>query len=141
MLLSVRFRTGQHKKEYMNDNASPDQFQDPDVSTTELDEVIHANKELYDKLNKLPELEALEAIAIEEEEDHHKDDKPNPFLVSVEKLKDFYSENELIRYASWSILLILISTTALTMIEYDMFKESVSGQVGKTFIFGGDEPN
>ena len=74
----------------MNDNASPDQFQDPDVSTTELDEVIHANKELYDKLNKLPELEALEAIAIEEEDDHHKDDKPHPFLASVEKLKDFY---------------------------------------------------
>ncbi len=97
MLLSVRFRTGQHKKEYMNDNASPDQFQDPDVSTTELDEVIHANKELYDKLNKLPEIEALEAIAIEEEEDHHKDDKPHPFLVSVEKIKEFYTENELIR--------------------------------------------
>ena len=141
MLLSVRFRTGQHKKEYMNDNASPDQFEDPDVSTTELDEVIHANKELYDKLNKLPEIEALEAIAIEEEENLDRADKPHPFLVSLEKLKDFYTENELIRYASWSILLILISTTALTMIEYDMFKESVSGQVGKTFIFGGDEPN
>jgi len=141
LLLSVRFRTGQHKKEYMNDNASPDQFQDPDVSTTELDEVIHANKELYDKLNKLPEIEALEAIAIEEEEDLDRGDKPHPFLVLVEKLKYFYSKNELIRYASWSILLILISTTALTMIEYDMFKESVSGQVGKTFIFGGDEAN
>jgi len=48
----------------MNDNASSDQFQDPDVSTTELDEVIHANKELYDKLNKLPEIEALEAIEL-----------------------------------------------------------------------------
>ena len=92
----------------MNDNASPDQFQDPDVSTTELDEVIHANKELYDKLNKLPEIEALEAIAIEEEDDLDKGDKSHPFLVLVGKLKDFYTENELIRYASWSILLILI---------------------------------
>ena len=92
----------------MNDSASSDQFQDPDISTTELDEVIHANKELYDKLNKLPEIEALEAITIDEEEDHHMEDKPHPFRVSVEKIKDFYSENELIRYASWSIILILM---------------------------------
>ena len=49
----------------MNDSASSDQLQDPDISTTELDEVIHANKELYDKLNKLPEIEALEAITID----------------------------------------------------------------------------
>ena len=120
----------------MNDNASPDQFKDPDVSTTELDEVIHANKQLYDKLNKLPEIEALEAIAIEEEEELDRGDKPHPFLVSVEKLKDIYTKNDLVRYASWSIVLILISTMALTTIEYDMFKESVTGHVGETFIFG-----
>ena len=41
----------------------------------------------------------------------------------------------------WSILLILVSTIALTIVEYDMFKESVMDDVGKTFIFGGDEPN
>ena len=91
----------------MNENTSPDQIQNPDVLTTELDEVIHANKELYDKLNKLPEIEALEEIAIEEEEDHRSDDKSNPFLVALEKTKVFYTENELIRYASWSILLIM----------------------------------
>ena len=41
----------------------------------------------------------------------------------------------------WSILLILVSTTALTIVEYDMFKESVTGHVGKTFLFGGENPN
>jgi voltage-gated potassium channel len=125
----------------MNDNPSPEQFQDPDVSTTELDEVIHANKDLYDKLNKLPEIEALEAITLEDEEKEDDREKSHLFLEALNNLKDLYTENDLVRYAAWAFVLILVSTSALTVIEYEMFKESVTGDVGETFVFGGDEPN
>ena len=125
----------------MNDNPSPKQFQDPDVSTTELDEVIHANKDLYDKLNKLPEIEALEAITLEDEEKEDDREKSHLFLEALNNLKDLYTENDLVRYAAWAFVLILVSTSALTVIEYEMFKESVTGHVGETFVFGGDEPN
>jgi len=125
----------------MNDNPSPEQFQDPDVSTTELDEVIHANKDLYDKLNKLPEIEALEAITLEDEEKEDDREKSHLFLEALNNLKDLYTENDLVRYAAWAFVLILISTSALTVTEYEMFKESVTGHVGETFVFGGDEPN
>ena len=125
----------------MNDNPSPKQFQDPDVSTTELDEVIHANKDLYDKLNKLPEIEALEAITLEDEEKEDDREKSHLFLEALNNLKDLYTENDLVRYAAWAFVLILVSTSALTVTEYEMFKESVTGHVGETFVFGGDEPN
>ncbi len=125
----------------MNDNPSPEQFQDPDVSTTELDEVIHANKDLYDKLNKLPEIEALEAITLEDEEKEDDREKSHLFLEALNNLKDLYTENDLVRYAAWAFVLILVSTSALTVTEYEMFKESVTGDVGETFVFGGDEPN
>ena len=125
----------------MNDNPSPKQFQDPDVSTTELDEVIHANKDLYDKLNKLPEIEALEAITLEDEEKEDDREKSHLFLEALNNLKDLYTENDLVRYAAWAFVLILVSTSALTVIEYEMFKESVTGHVGETFVIGGDEPN
>ena len=125
----------------MSDNPSPEQFQDPDVSTTELDEVIHANKDLYDKLNKLPEIEALEAIILEDEEKEDDREKSHLFLEALNNLKDLYTENDLVRYAAWAFVLILVSTSALTVTEYEMFKESVTGHVGETFVFGGDEPN
>ena len=125
----------------MNDNPSPKKFQDPDVSTTELDEVIHANKDLYDKLNKLPEIEALEAITLEDEEKKDDREKSHLFLEALNNLKDLYTENDLVRYAAWAFVLILVSTSALTVTEYEMFKESVTGHVGETFVFGGDEPN
>ena len=125
----------------MNDNPSPKQFQDPDVSTTELDEVIHANKDLYDKLNKLPEIEALEAITLEDEEKKDDREESHLFLEALNNLKDLYTENDLVRYAAWAFVLILVSTSALTVTEYEMFKESVTGHVGETFVFGGDEPN
>ena len=125
----------------MNDNPSPEQFQDPDVSTTELDEVIHANKDLYDKLNKLPEIEALEAITLEDEEKEDDREKSHLFLEALNNLKDLYTENDLVQYAAWAFVLILVSTSALTVTEYEMFKESVTGHVGETFVFGGDEPN
>ena len=46
----------------MNTEAPFDQDLDKEVTSTELDEVLDANKELYDKLNQIPEIEAIEAI-------------------------------------------------------------------------------
>ena len=37
-----------------------------DISEVELNNVIDANKDLYDKLNELPEIEALDSLVEEE---------------------------------------------------------------------------
>lgn len=125
----------------MNNETPLDQIQDSEVSSQELDAVIDTNKELYDQLNAIPEIEALEAISIEEETAEKQKDAPNPLVELVERIKSFYSENELVRYASWAFVLIFISTTALTIIEYDMFKGSVAEHAEGSFIFGNTEPN
>ena len=125
----------------MNNETPLDQIQDSEVSSQELDAVIDTNKELYDQLNAIPEIEALEAISIEEEKAEKQKDAPNPLAELVERIKSFYSENELVRYASWAFVLIFISTTALTFLEYDMFKGSVADHTEGSFIFGNTEPN
>ncbi len=125
----------------MNNETPLDQIQGSEVSSQELDAVIDTNKELYDQLNAIPEIEALEAISIEEETAEKQKDAPNPLVELVERIKSFYSENELVRYASWAFVLIFISTTALTILEYDMFKGSVAEHTEGSFIFGNTEPN
>jgi len=125
----------------MNNEISSGQTQGSEVSSQELDAVIDTNKELYDQLNAIPEIEALEAISIEEEKAEKQKDAPNPLVELVERIKSFYSENELVRYASWAFVLIFISTTALTILEYDMFKGSVADHTEGSFIFGNTEPN
>ena len=125
----------------MNNEVPSDQTQGSEVSSQELDAVIDINKELYDQLNAIPEIEALEAISIEEEKAEKQKDAPNPLVELVERIKSFYSENELVRYASWAFVLIFISTTALTILEYDMFKGSVADHTEGSFIFGNTEPN
>ena len=125
----------------MNNEIPSDQTQGSEVSSQELDAVIDTNKELYDQLNAIPEIEALEAISIEEEKAEKQKDAPSPLVELVERIKSFYSENELVRYASWAFVLIFISTTALTILEYDMFKGSVADHTEGSFIFGNTEPN
>ncbi len=109
----------------MNTETPLDQIQDSEVSAKELDEVLDANKDLYDKLNQIPEIEAIEAISLEEEITTEREDTTNPFSELIDKINSFYRENELVRYASWALLLILLSTSALTYLEYEMFKDSV----------------
>ena len=53
----------------MNNDPPLDQIQEPEVSTSELDEVIGANKDLFDKLNKIPEIEALGTVLDEEDDE------------------------------------------------------------------------
>ena len=118
-----------------------DQIQKEDVSNLEIDKVIDANKDLYASINKIPEIEALDSILVEEDKvaQHGKDS--HLFLDFFKKVRVFYNENDLIRYASWALLLIFLSTTALTILEYDMFYNDMVGDVEGSFTFGITEPN
>ena len=125
----------------MNKNIPLDQMQDSEVSETELDAVIDTNKELFDQLNAIPEIEALEAISIEDEKQEKEKESTSTFTELFIKVQEFYSNNELARYATWASLLILLSTSALTVLEYDMFNASVKEHTEGSFIFGEEEPN
>ena len=125
----------------MNNETPFDESLDKDVSSTEIDKVLDANKDLYDKLNQIPEIEAIEAIAFEEDIASERDEAHNSLSKFVDRVQAFYTENELVRYASWALVLILISTTALTILEYDMFYNDVAADVDGSFTFGNTDPN
>ena len=111
------------------------------IPESELNKVIGANKELYDKLNEIPEIEALDSI-LEEEEEKKVNEKESRFVFDlIKRVKSFYNDNELVRYASWALILIFISTSALTVLEYDMFYNDMVGDVEGSFTFGDNKPN
>lgn len=112
-----------------------------EIKENKLNEVLHTNKDLYDKLNKIPEIEAIQAISVEEDVSEQLKEPSGSLNTFTSKLKSSYFENELFRYAIWSFILIIISTSVLTYIEYDMFRDSVLEDVEGSFIFGGEEPN
>ena len=112
-----------------------------DISEVELNNVIDANKDLYDKLNELPEIEALDSLVEEEEAKRGRNKKSKSSIDFINKIKSFYYENELVRYASWALVLIFLSTTALTILEYDMFYNDMVSDVEGSFTFGRDMPN
>ena len=125
----------------MNKNIPLDQIQDSEVSETDIDAVIDTNKELFDQLNSIPEIEALEAISIDDEKQEKEEEGSSAVSELLIKVQEFYSNNELARYATWAFFLILISTSALTVLEYDMFNASVKEHAEGSFIFGEKEPN
>ena len=112
-----------------------------DISEVELNNVIDANKDLYDKLNELTEIEALDSQIEEEEEKRDRNKKSKSSIDFINNIKSFYYENELVRYASWALVLIFLSTTALTILEYDMFYNDMVSDVEGSFTFGRDMPN
>ena len=60
------------------------------VPESELNKVIGANKELYDKLNEIPEIEALDSI-LEEEEEKKVNEKNSQFVYDlIKRVKSFY---------------------------------------------------
>jgi len=125
----------------MNKNIPLDQIQDSEVSETDIDAVIDTNKELFDQLNSIPEIEALEAISIDDEKQEQEEEDSNAVSELLIKVQEFYSNNELARYATWAFFLILLSTSALTVLEYDMFNASVKEHAEGSFIFGEKDPN
>ena len=125
----------------MNKNIPLDQIQDSEVSETDIDAVIDTNKELFDQLNSIPEIEALEAISIDDEKQEKEEEGSSAVSELLIKVQEFYSNNELARYATWAFFLILLSTSALTVLEYDMFNASVKEHAEGSFIFGENDPN
>ena len=125
----------------MNKNIPLDQMQDPEVSETDIDAVIDTNKELFDQLNSIPEIEALEAISIDDEKQEKEEEGSSALSELLIKVQEFYSNNELARYATWAFFLILLSTSALTVLEYDMFNASVKEDAEGSFIIGEKEPS
>ena len=125
----------------MNKNIPLDQIQDSEVSETDIDAVIDTNKELFDQLNSIPEIKALEAISIDDEKQEKEEEGSSAVSELLIKVQEFYSNNELARYATWAFFLILLSTSALTVLEYDMFNASVKEDAEGSFIFGEKEPN
>ena len=125
----------------MNKNIPLEQIQDSKVSETDIDAVIDTNKELFDQLNSIPEIEALEAISIDDEKQEKEEEGSSALSEFLIKVQEFYSNNELARYATWAFFLILLSTSALTVLEYDMFNASVKEDAEGSFIFGEKEPN
>ena len=125
----------------MNKNVPLDQIQDSDISEKDIDAVIDTNKELFDQLNSIPEIKALGAISIDDEKQEKEEDGSSAVSELVVKVQEFYSNNELARYATWAFFLILLSTSALTVLEYDMFNASVKEDAEGSFIFGEKEPN
>ena len=125
----------------MNKNIPLDQIQDSEVSETDIDAVIDTNKELFDQLNSIPEIKALGAISIDDEKQEKEEEGSSAVSEFVVKAQEFYSNNELAMYATWAFLLILLSTSALTVLEYDMFNASVKEHAEGSFIFGEKEPN
>ena len=125
----------------MNKNIPLEQIQDSKVSDTDIDAVIDTNKELFDQLNSIPEIEALEAISIDDEKQEKEEEGSSAVSELLIKVQEFYSNNELARYATWAFFLILLSTSALTVLEYDMFNASVKEDAEGSFILGEKEPN
>ena len=112
-----------------------------DLSIDKLEAAVKINKDLYDELNKLTEFEAVKPFDSDQEESLSVQKEEKAVSATFLKLKNIYLENDLFRYAIWSILLMLLSTTILTIVEYDMFQGDVSGDIGESFRFGDTEPN
>ena len=119
----------------MSELNQPESSATDDLSIDKLEKVVETNKDLYDELNKLTEIEAVEAFDTGEEAAAAVQEEKKAVSAAFLKIKNIYLNNDLFRYAVWSILLMLLSTTVLTIVEYDTFRDSVSGHLGK------DNPN
>ncbi|MED5316701.1 MAG: potassium channel family protein [Candidatus Neomarinimicrobiota bacterium] len=115
----------------MSELNQPESSATDDLSIDKLEKVVERNKDLYDELNKLTEVEAVEAFDTGEEAAAAVQEEKKAVSAVFLKIKNIYLDNDLFRYAVWSILLMLLSTTVLTIVEYDTFRDSVSGHLGK----------
>ena len=112
-----------------------------ELSIDNLDAEIKTNRELYEQLNKITEIEAVNPYDSQENEISNVVQEQKFFSEYITRLKRIYNDNDLFRYALWSIVLMLFSTTILTIVEYEMFKSDVSGDIDGSFKFGKSEPN
>ena len=92
-----------------------------ELSIDNLDAEIKTNRELYEQLNKITEIEAVNPYDSQENEISNVVQEQKFFSEYITRLKRIYNDNDLFRYALWSIVLMLFSTTILTIVEYEMF--------------------
>ena len=111
------------------------------LSIDNLNAEIKTNRDLYEQLNKITEIEAVNPYDSQENEISNVVQEQKFFSEYTTRLKRIYNDNDLFRYALWSIVLMLFSTTILTVVEYEMFKSDVSGDIDGSFKFGKSEPN
>ena len=81
----------------MKSNSDKKSSDSSQIKDNQLAKVLNANKDLYDKLNKIPEIEAIQSIEIEKEEtpEHLKNSK-FPIKETVSRIRTSYIENECI---------------------------------------------
>ena len=96
----------------MKNDRTIETSEEQNIPEVELNKVIGANRDLYDKLNEIPEIEALDSIM--EEEEIKKNEKESQFVSDlINRIKSFYNDNDLVRYASWALILIFVSLPSL----------------------------
>ncbi len=78
-------------------------------------------------VNKDQGISLLERAA----ERRKKDSKFRSFWEKTKTFWEWFRGNELIRYARWAIVILLISAIAQTFVEWDTFSASVAGHLGK----------
>ena len=71
----------------MKPNLNNQDLESSEVKDTKLTEVLHANKNLYDKLNKIPEIEAIQSIEVEEEVSEYNQESSSWFNTIIPKIK------------------------------------------------------
>ena len=110
-------------------------------SFDEIDKKIHANQVLYDQLHQSLVDEVISTAEENDEEQKRISNKKYSEKNYLSKIKEFYQSNELFKYAMWGFGAVLLATTLLTIIEYDLFNGDVKDDIGESFMFGSDEPN
>ena len=125
----------------MGNGTFKDRSKNEVILSSEIDQVIDANKDLYNKLNKIPEIEALNSFQGDEELEEKESKSFEKRINIFSKIKSIYYNNDLARYTSWAVILIFISTTMLTALEYDMFYNDMIQDVEGSFTFGTEKPN
>jgi voltage-gated potassium channel len=101
----------------------------------QIKETLKKDEDVFSQLNQLSEIEMSKIIDEDLPGTNSQEEKSGISARMSFFAKNFYSNNDLFRYALWAIAMLIISSIVLTIAEYDTFKNSVSEHIGK------DNPN
>ncbi|MBT3299549.1 MAG: potassium channel protein [Candidatus Marinimicrobia bacterium] len=101
----------------------------------QIKETLKKDEDVFSQLNQLSEIEMSKIIDEDLPGKNYQEEKSGISARMSFFAKNFYSNNDLFRYALWAIAMLIISSIVLTIAEYDTFKNSVSEHIGK------DNPN
>jgi len=115
-----------------------------ETNSSEIDDInenIHANQALYDQLHQTLIDEVISTAEENDKEKNRSISQKNSKKNFLNNIKEFYQTSELFKYAVWGFGAVLLATTLLTIIEYELFNGDVKDDIGNSFMFGSDEPN